>query len=842
MQRLYLKGFFSDILVRAYPEDQDIRLVYETLPLIITEGYKIKGNAIFSDKEITGIVRPEKGEPLSEYLLKNSLERLARHFRDGGYFQAKIRHKIQHRQGGDKASVYLRIQEGSPSSILSLRIQGNAALARDFLLQEIRSREGKTYNPRVLESDLQRIRRLYLARKYLTARVARTVRFQEEKAGAEVEIEIHEGPRLNILLEGNRRVPSKKLLRQVRISSTGSYRPEVLEESKEAMIRLYQGRGYHFVEVGTPVIDPEAAGQVTVKFFIKEGPRVRVSRMDIAGNETIDTKTIREAISTRERGLFRAAIFQEKVWQEDREKVLSLYYRQGFLQARIAEKALQFSQDRRSVRISLRISEGEQTRIREISFQGNSSVATETLRQAIQSQVALPYHRDRAEEDRAEILAVYLTQGFLRASVEVKEDFFDRKASVRLGYVIEENRRTRLGDIFVWGNQKTRESIITREFQKGEFYNPELLLSARQKLLKLGVFEGIEIRPFRTRTVDGLWVQDLQVRVKEKPANQVTLGLGYDSDQELLSALRFTRANIQGLDRNLSLSGQLNTLQRGLSIDYHEPWLFNRPIDSSAGLYFKEEEDRESFTLETIGAKLSLSREIFPSTTGSLRYELERVRTKEVDPGAVLSSRDKGESHLAHIHLSLVRDTRDLPLDPSRGSVNDLGLKGFSSLWGSEADFLRIYGSSRWFLPLFKRHVLALSGQFGWIEKFRHTKEVPISERFFIGGAGTVRGFELNKIGPHGPDRSLVGGSSLVIGNLEGRFRLGDRLIGVLFVDMGNTWLENRDFLRSLRKSAGLGLRWKTPLGLLRLDWGFKLDPRKGEDLSRVHFSFGHAF
>jgi outer membrane protein insertion porin family len=239
----------------------------------------------------------------------------------------------------------------------------------------------------------------------------------------------------------------------------------------------------------------------------------------------------------------------------------------------------------------------------------------------------------------------------------------------------------------------------------------------------------------------------------------------------------------------------------------------------------------------------SINQTFFERSTLSLQYEVSRDHVFNVAPGAILSREDQGSANIAATRAIAVLDFRDDPFNPRHGSFNSGTAELASYYFGSEVDYFKLAGQSSWYFPVFRRTTFVLSGRAGYIRPMRDTVEVPIQKRFFIGGRTTVRGFKEESLGPHAADGTPTGGNYMANFNTELRVPLQYGFIVALFVDAGSVWFQgipNSGF--DLRESAGLGLRYATPVGPIALDYGWKLDRREGESASEWHFTIGAVF
>ena len=255
-------------------------------------------------------------------------------------------------------------------------------------------------------------------------------------------------------------------------------------------------------------------------------------------------------------------------------------------------------------------------------------------------------------------------------------------------------------------------------------------------------------------------------------------------------------------------------------------------------------EERRSYDIRKIGVGTSINKTIFGRSSASLQYELSREEVFNVLEGAILSRQDQGSARISAIRGLFIIDLRDDSFNPKRGSLYSGSAELASSLIGSEVNYLKLVGQGSYYFPVLRRNTFAVNGRAGWANPFAETPEVPIQKRFFLGGRTTVRGFKEDEVGPVGPDGAPTGGEYMVNGNAELRIPLKYGFSLALFLDAGSVWfqagLPGTGF--DLRESAGVGLRYRTPIGPISLEYGWKLDRREGESPGEVHFNIGAIF
>jgi outer membrane protein insertion porin family len=307
--------------------------------------------------------------------------------------------------------------------------------------------------------------------------------------------------------------------------------------------------------------------------------------------------------------------------------------------------------------------------------------------------------------------------------------------------------------------------------------------------------------------------------------------------------------NLGGYNRQFGFKTQLSSVEQRYVFHFREPWLFNR-----SNLPFKvflSKEDTRAINIDTrevlykidkLGFLAGVEQELTKKLKSNLFYEYSFTETTDVEDGVILSKEDTGTLGISSVSPSLYYDTRDNPLNPSSGSFQSIVVKFASRAFLSEVGFVKTTFKSAWFLELYRGIICALSFGGGVAFSFEDTRELPLVERYFLGGSTTVRGYEHDMLGPKGEDDLPTGGNIFALVNSEVRFPLGKGIGLVTFVDGGNVWKTSSDINEDLRYTAGAGLRYKTPVGPVRLDYGHKISRREDESAGEVHFSFGHAF
>jgi outer membrane protein insertion porin family len=844
LERLYLKGFFSQIRIETTPVREGLKLTYYTTPAAFVRSYHIRGHEALSSKTILERLRPQVDALFSEHRLKISLETLRQFYAEQGFPQARLTWRVEKSSDLTQATIFIDIDEGPPLVIADLRLEGAAAFPAEELLEKFKVRVGQALNTERLSGDLERLQGRYRREGYLVMRIeGPQIQRDMARLTAVVTIPIIEGPQIKLVFIGNRKISAKVLREAVLIDAFSGYSEDALVDSEGEMLALYREQGFHFATISHEVTIGADGREVLIQFHIDEGPQVTVSDLRIVGHQTLPEADIRAQFLTQPHrflGVFSKGLFIEKQLDKDLEAVQFLYRRRGFLAAAVSRE-LRFSAERATVSIHVMIEEGFQTHVGSIRLQGAQTIAEPELRSQLTLRRGDPFDEKRAQDDVDRLLAVYERRGYREVRITLDRRFDDDDHSVHLTYRIEEGTPTVVGDVIIQGNYRTQAEVITREltFSSGDPLSLTRLLESRRKLSRLTLFSRISMDP-RLEEIPGQ--QDVVIQVSERKPKALNFGAGYGSEDRLRGFVEFTDDNIAGMHRQFRVRAQASFLEQKYLMNFREPRLFGTLVSSTVG-FSRTEERHESFNVRRTGPQIGFEYPFWEHYRAFLTYAFDIEDTFDVASGAQISEVDRGRLNIASFLGTIQRDTRDNIVDPRTGSLQRLSFEVADLALGSEANFFKLIGTTQWFFPLLWETVGAVSLQGGIAEAFGPTGEVPISRRFFLGGSTTLRGYDFERVGPTGPDGSPTGGDVFVLTNLEWRVPLYKGLGVVLFSDIGNVFRAIDNFTPGeIKGSVGLGLRYNTPIGPLRLDYGHKLAPERHEASGRFHFSIGQAF
>lgn len=782
-------------------------------------------------KALTGIV---EGAPFSRKALKKGIKLL---YLKGGFSDISV--DAEESEG--KIRLYFKF-------ILNERVgkvsfSGNRRISTRYLEDIVTIEEWDEFNLRAIQKQGAAIKDFYRKNGYFLCEVEfRELRFpNERRVGIKYIIREGEPSPLSIItFSGNKRFSEQRLLKELSLKVGKRYEEDAVAAAAKRLKRFYRQKGYLEAKADFQPTHIHETNEIYVVFNIHEGELkgkdIRIKKITFKGNSAISSKTLRRQMLTEK-------VFSEETFSKDIGAIEFLYRKRGYLTARVAERSITYDK-KGAVRIEISIVEGPQTIIKEIGVEGNHIFGKDELLKGTGLKAGISLDPWRHEEVIRKISSLYFQKGYIYVKVYYKEEFNEDRSSVILRYRIDEGIPVRIGKIVIRGNDFTEDKVIRRELliKTGDIYNPEKVFKSQQRISRLGYLSNVKLTQIDENLMEE--EKDLLLSVKDRKAGAFEFGVGYGSEEKFRGFAELSHRNLYGTGASARLRGDVSQLETSYLLGFKKPWFLDFSVDGRFSLV-DQVTRRDSYSLEKYAAITGLDKDLTEFIKVSLQYEYEISRLFDVAEGAKISEEDEGTLDIGTISPIVIRDSRDNPFNPRTGSVNSLKIDYSAGMaTASEIAFFRYIFQSSWYIPLSKSVVWGLSARGGWADTFGETTELPISKRFFLGGRTTVRGFELDSIGPKGADGSPTGGDAYLNLNTELRFPIYRNFGGLVFVDAGNVWLQSAGSVNiaDLRSSAGIGFRYLTPIGPLSLDAGWKLDRESGESEWEWHFTIGNVF
>ncbi|MBI3354467.1 MAG: outer membrane protein assembly factor BamA [Nitrospirae bacterium] len=849
IELLFKKGIFSDIIVDAVDKEDGVVLKFILKEKVLISDIRIEENAIISTKEISGLIKIKKGDEYSRRKTEETAEIIGNYYRQKGFFKAEVEAETIQEKTPDRVSVVFKIAEGFRAKVAKIEFTGNKAYSDLTLSNIVKVWKDLPYDEIQLDKDIKALEEFYIKEGYIRSVISpKRVYYDEDNNEVSIILHIEAGIHVIVSFKGNTEVFSGELKKELLIYEDRSYEEDILDGSVKKMQSLYRSKGFYLVKIDYELKEFLEKNEVALTFSINEGNKVFINKISIKGNESIKTKKIKKIMNTKKAGIFSRGILKDDVIAKDMESIAALYRQNGFTEAKVLEPEVILSEDRTEMEVVIAIAEGPKTTIDKIIIKGNTVYPTEEIIKAMKGKEGMPYIEAQANDDKYNILALYSKKGYLYANVVMKRFFKEDKKLIELVYTITEDKPVNIGRIYLTGNLLTRDKVVYREllFHSDEPYDYEKILKTQRRLYSLGIFGEVKIDPIEEPKKEGAeikeYTKDIQISVKERNAGAVEFGVGFGDVDRLRGFVEVSHKNIWGYNRQANVRAEASAVEKKLSVGFKDPWLFNYRMDGRAGAGYQIEEN-VGYSVRRLSLTAGIDKGFTEYIKGSLFYQYEDVELYNVKPDAILAPEDQGHIAISSLNPSIIIDTRDNPFNPARGFIAGLSVKNAANYLGSEAEFIKMSLQTSWYYSPIKRTVLALSARGGIGKAFGDSVEMPISERFMAGGRTTVRGYQQNFLGPKGNDGTPTGGNAMLILNAELRFNLPYNIGLVFFVDGGNVWLTYEKFrFKDLKYTTGAGIRYNTPIGPLRLDYGYKLDREVGEDVGEWHFTLGHAF
>ncbi len=716
--------------------------------------------------------------------------------------------------------------------IREVAVEGNRRVQEAVILGRIRSAVGAPFNPSQSSEDLRSVFNLGFFDDV-------QLKVEDFEGGVKVTFVVTERPFVrDVEFVGNSKLGTSELQEKIELKLGSVYNPVEVQRAREKLKDAYEDEGYFEVQI-TPAVEKFGDGDVKVVFTVNEGRRITIDKIVIRGNKGLKDKEIKAVMATQERQYFilRGTVQRQKL-EEDIERVLGVYQDHGFIQMRVERHDMVVDREQARVTITIDVVEGAQYRVGTITLTGVTLVPEEEVRRQLGFKAGEVFSRTALRDGVRHISDLYSTIG--RASVDVLPRT-DQQTNTTVDITLEvtEGPEVYVERINITGNTRSEDRILRREipFVEGDLFTLQQMQRARQRLVNLGYFDMVNVTTQpgtdKTRII-------VNVEVTERPTGIFSIGGGFSSVDSFVGTLDVSQNNFLGRGWVLSLRirAGANT-QQGI-ISFTEPWLFDRPLSAGFDLFNIKRQFTE-YDYDSLGGTVRLSHPFEEYWRWQTAYRLTRDKINNVrDTNDSLLRDEVGTRVTSAVTLGLTRDSRDVVALPSKGGYTlfTLDIAGL----GGDTRFVKSIASTSYFYPIWYGHILSGRAEagygFGWSDA-----PLPVFERFYLGGPNSIRSFKARKISPVDDAGIRIGGTSEVLGNLEYIVPLPFNFRAAGFFDVGNVYGFKTKFdITDTREAAGAGIRWQSPFGPIRVDYGINLDRRKGEDFGAIQFSVGSPF
>jgi outer membrane protein insertion porin family len=730
------------------------------------------------------------------------------------------------------------ICDGEEELIYKITILGNVKIEEGVIRGAVKSREGGPFSNEQVREDL----RLIFGLGHFTDV---QVDIKSTPKGKEIIYIVAEKPSIKeVRIVGNDKVKLDDIKEKVTLTPRSILNAEKVTENAEQIRKLYFSKGYYGVRVEHQ-IDPLETNEAVVTFRITEGPKGRIKKIILKGNQRIKSSELKKGIATKQWNILsflsKTGVLDEDILKNDIQLLNAYYYEHGYLDAKILEPKIDL-RDPKRIRIEIEIEEGPQYRLGTIDFKGDLLTTKEDLFKELKLKRNDIYRNSAVRQQIRVFTEKYANEGYAYVEITPLTNIDSKNLLVHLLFEIEKKKRVSFEKIQVTGNTKTRDKVIRRELEveEGEMYSVTDLNESRDRLRRTGFFKEVGFSTSRGSTDEKV---NLDIKVEEAPTGALSFGLGYSTLENVVGSASLSEQNLFGMGYHGLLRFQIGGESNNYKASFTDPYFLGYRYSVGVDLYNENIEYFDTYSYEVLGGDIRLGKELTKRLRLDMMYKWEDVNVYDVtNDASIYIKEQEGRAVTSAISFTLTRDTRDDYYVPSRGGKHSFYIENAGGILGGDNYFVKGQFDTSWYFPLPLGTVLNLRGKLGIIEPYGG-KETPIYEKFFVGGLRTVRGFEYGMAGPVDVNRDPIGGEKMVVLNAEWSFFLS-REIGLraaVFFDAGKGFDEWKD-MAPLRTGAGAGIRWFSPMGPIQLDYGINLSPKDWEKSAVFDFTMGTVF
>lgn len=892
-----------------------------------------------SESQIVNASKLQLGELFTSDKMDRALQNIQRLMEENGYYRAKLSHTEQQSVETQQVEVTFQIHSGPVAHVGQVAMEGSSGYSVGQLEDIAHLHPGDVVNAQTASNAIDRIRKKYQKKNHWLAQVAIADRqYRPQTNAVDYKVEIESGPLVQIQVEGFR-LGSATLKRNVPVYEEDALDDDLLNEGKRNLLTYLESQGYFDASVDLRKESHPEQNLVRVIYSIDPGHRHRVVKVEIKGNRYFRDQDLRPAMQVQAKNLLLPhGRYSQALLRSDVRDIENKYRANGFAQVKVESHAEDNYGAQYRIAIFINVTEGPQTLVGSLQIIGNKTQNADSF-PPLNTQPGQPFSDVNIAQDRDILLNYYFNNGFSHATFDAtaKPGSPNRMDVV---FHINEGERNYIDNVLVSGREFTRPYIVNRELQvkPGDALSQSSLLDTQQKLYNLGIFSQVDTA---VQNPDGVEPsKNVLVQLREAKRYTFNYGGGFEfqtgqpvpgTNQPLgstsaspLASFDVSRLNFLGRDHTITFESRVGGLQQRGLISYEAPELFGSPDwKLTFTAFFDHTVEVTTFTSQRLEdvtqAEQVISRKADGSSSAVMDYRFNYRLVKAIlnqnpnfNPAEVplLSL----PVRLGEPGFSYIRNHRDNDLETTRGSYNTVDAGVASSYFGSQADFSHILVQNATYHPFGKKRgstkeiVFARSTRVGVENPFANTiitqpgfnapanlTQIPLPERFFMGGGNSHRGFGLNQAGPRDPLTGFpLGGAGLFLNNIELRFPpptlpfVQDNMSFAIFHDMGNVFTDGRHMLDSLlhwkqdtasctqpvnsvyvagthaalcnynyiSHAIGLGIRYKTPVGPVRFDLGYNLNPTVFPNFSsqsvflgtkqaspfNIYFSIGQAF
>ena len=767
-------------------------------------------------------------------------------------------------------------QEGPIVRDIDIQYIGPKTVAKSVILSNMRTTVGGVYSAASVEED---VRNLY-ATGFFT-----NLAIKDEPLGDGVKVNVVVQPKplvKEIVFRGETKIKESRLKKEIKSKVGEPLSEQQISSDTDKIKDYYLGKGYNEVQVSYKIDTNDEFGRSVVTFIISEGERAYVTEVDFVGNDHLTTKELRKIMKTRKKNFFsflnKSGLFKEDDFKQDLDNLRTYYNSKGYIDMDVKDVKYEYPA-KGLMKVTITVFEGIQYTVGKIDFDGNTIFTKQQLRVfTIGGKTEIVCRMDEGkvyspraytpekkepnkelptlENDIQRIRDLYGTRGYIDMQLTPERQANVESGKMDILYHIVENSQSYVEQIIIQGNNRTKDKVIRRELlvAPGQIYDSVRADVSKNRLENLQYFEKVDISPQDTTVPNR---KNMVVTVEEKRTGSVTFGAGFSSVDSLLGFVEITQGNFDifnfpyftGGGEKFRVRLQYGLERQDAEIEFKEPWFLEQRLSLGYNLFYHNATYLSDYYNErNFGASVSLARAFGQFWSGSVTYTLQDYDLYDfADNTSPELLREQGWRTDSSITLGMSYDTRDSVLLSRHGMHADFSAEFAGGPLQGQTNIYKFQADAQKYILLPYDMILTIAGATGVADYFGDSTEVPLFDRFFLGGSRSIRGFGNRQIGPHDYNNEPLGGDTMAYTNLELTFPIIDRVRGAVWNDMG--FLDARSFhytdaIGEGDAAVGIGLRLNLPIGPLRLDYGipYKDEGWNHNNTGKFSFDVGYQF
>ncbi len=748
----------------------------------------------------------------------------------------------------DKAEDKMVKLLNAPYLVAEVDVRGNRRVDTDAILETAMTRVGDVFEPKTIASDIKAIYKMGFFDDV-------KVDVSRGPTGRKVTFIVKERPAIrHIKFIGNKKIKKDKIRDAIDLKPYTIINEKTLHENAEKIKALYEGKGYMDATVVASVkrISDEAAD---VTFKITEGEKTHIKSIKFEGNHVFSDNELKKLMETTEKepiwtpslrnilSFFKGdtSVLKWDALDRDLGRIGSYYRNHGYVDVKVGQPTVRRKDS--WLYITIPVKEGSRYGVGKVDIKQDFFKDKERLLGLLKITKEPVFNQEVLRHDIMKLADLYADQGFAYTDITPIIQKDPKKKLVNITLDVDTGPKVMIRRIDIVGNTRTRDKVIRRELRVKELepFSASGFRKSSRRLKRLGYFKSVNLIPARENNKKYM---DLKVKVKEQPTGSFSIGGGYSSVEKVMLMGEISQRNFLGKGETLSFKGILGAQTNRYSFSFVEPYFRDTKLSLGVDLY-NWEQQYDDYTKKSSGGAIRFAYPLNDNLGAFIRLRMDNTNLSNISSHASRFIRDSLDIHVTRsISFGLTYDTRNDYYNPTHGWNNRASIEYAGGPLGGDSAYLKLRGVASYYHPIWKEVTGHVRGGLGYVAEGKGGK-LPIYEKFFLGGADSVRGFKYGRISPVDSNGERIGGDYMGYVQLEAIFPLikSMGLRGLCFLDMGNVWDKKSGYdITDLRKSIGVGVKWLSPMGPLSIEWGYNIDKKPGDDSSNWEFSTGGNF